>query len=152
MMYFSRPASQLTKKYCSLERKEFLKNLGYTAAAFFMADFLAGCAKIDQIPNVDFYLDLTDPQYSNLMNLGGYIYISNVIVFKGLDNNYYALSKVCTHQGCTVDYNVSQNQMTCPCHGSHFDISGNVTMGPAASPLAQFSTQLIGTQLHVFTP
>ncbi|HUM46789.1 MAG TPA: Rieske (2Fe-2S) protein [Chitinophagales bacterium] len=135
-----------------MERKEFLKKLGYSAAAFFIADYLTGCGNIDAIPNVDFYLDLTDPQNNNLLNLGGFIYVSNVIVFKGLDNNYYALSKVCTHEGCDVEYNVSQNQITCPCHGSHFDISGNVTMGPAASPLFEYTTQLIGTQLHVFTP
>lgn len=135
-----------------MERKEFLKKLGYSAAAFFIMDSLAGCAKIDQFPHVDFYLDLTDPQNSNLMNLGGVLYVSNVIVFKGLDNNYYALSKVCTHQGCTVEYNVAFNEITCPCHGSHYDIAGNVTMGPASSPLEEYATQLIGTQLHVFTP
>ncbi len=135
-----------------MDRKEFLKKLGYSASAIFLADFLAGCSKIDQFPDVDFYIDLLDPQYSILMNLGGYVYISNVIVFKGLDNNYYALSKVCTHQGCNVEYNVSYDEITCPCHGSHFDTDGKVTMGPATSPLPQYATQLIGTQLHVFTP
>ncbi|MBK9732136.1 MAG: Rieske (2Fe-2S) protein [Chitinophagaceae bacterium] len=135
-----------------MERKEFLQKLGYSAAAFFIADFLAGCSKIDQYPKVDFYLDLLDPVNSGLMNLGGFVYVSNVIVFKGLDNNYYALSKICTHQGCSVEYEVSHDEMTCPCHGSHYDISGNVTMGPASSPLQQYATQLIGTQLHVFEP
>lgn len=126
--------------------------MGYSAFAFFVADYLTGCTKVDQIPRVDFFLELTDPQNNSLLNLGGFIYVSNVIVFKGLDNNYYALSKVCTHQGCDVVYQVSQNEITCPCHGSHYDIEGNVTMGPAASPLFEYTTQLIGTQLHVFTP
>ncbi len=135
-----------------MERKEFLKKLGYSAAAFFIADFLSGCGKVDQVPIVDFYLDLTDPANTNLLNLGGFIYVNNTIVFKGLDNNYYALSKVCTHQGCDVEYNVSQNQMTCICHGSRFDISGTVLNGPATSPLFEYATELLGTQLHVFTP
>lgn len=134
-----------------MDRKEFLKKLGYSAAAFFLVDYLAGCSKIDQVPAVDFYLDLSDPQYSNLLFLGGYVYIGNVIVFRGLDNNYYALSKVCTHQGCDVQYQVSQNEIVCPCHGSHYDIQGNVTMGPSNSPLFQYYTQLSGTQLHVYS-
>lgn len=135
-----------------MERKEFLRKLGYSAAAFFILDSFAGCQKGDQVPIVDFYLDLTDPAYISLMNLGGFIYIDNTIVFKGIDNNYYALSKVCTHQGCDVEYNVSQNIMTCICHGSRFDLAGNVTQGPALSPLFEYETELIGTQLHVFTP
>jgi cytochrome b6-f complex iron-sulfur subunit len=135
-----------------MERKEFIKQLGYTAAAFFMADYLAGCSKVDQVPKVDFYLNLTDPQYTDLLNLGGYVYVGNVIVFRGLDGSYYALSKVCTHQGCDVQYAVSQNEILCPCHGSHYDIQGNVTIGPAASPLFEYLTQLSGTQLHVYTP
>lgn len=135
-----------------MERKEFLKKLGYSAAAFFIVDFLSGCGKGDQVPIVDFYLDLTDSANTNLLNLGGFIYVNNTIVFKGLDNNYYALSKVCTHQGCDVEYNVSQNVMTCICHGSRFDITGTVLLGPAASPLFEYATELIGTQLHVFTP
>lgn len=126
--------------------------MGYSAAAYFLADFLAGCSKVDQVPRVDFVLDLTDPNYSNLYNLGGYVYSQGVIVFRGVDGNYYALSQVCTHQGCDVEYQAAYDEIVCPCHGSHYDIHGNVTMGPASVALFEYVTQLFGTQLHVYTP
>src|SRR5256885_12281304 len=135
-----------------MERKEFLKRLGYTAAAFFVADFLASCTKQDQVPRVDFTIDLTDPNYNSLLNLGGYVYMQNVIVARALDGSYFALSQVCTHAGCTVEYHVSQNSVVCPCHGAQFDVHGNVTMGPANTPLFEYATQLSGTFLHVYTP
>ena len=44
-------------------------------------------------------------------------------------------SAVCPHQGCTVNA-VEGGQITCPCHGSAFDIAtGAVTKGPATSGL-----------------
>ena len=135
-----------------MDRKEFLKRLGYSAAAFFIADYLTSCSKDNQTPFVDFTLDLADPQYSGLLNLGGYVYVQNVIVARAVDGNYFALSQICTHQGCTVQYQVAQNEIVCPCHGSQYDIHGNVIMGPSTTPLFEYSTQLTGTLLHVYTP
>src|SRR5206468_2284720 len=45
----------------------------------------------------------------------------------------YAISLVCTHQGCATD--LGSSNIECPCHGSVFDLSGNVVRGPARSAL-----------------
>ena len=47
----------------------------------------------------------------------------------------YALSAVCTHLGCITRFRSDENVIACPCHGSRFDLEGNVVHGPAPRPL-----------------
>jgi cytochrome b6-f complex iron-sulfur subunit len=47
----------------------------------------------------------------------------------------FALSAVCTHLGCITRFLSDQNIIACPCHGSRFDLEGNVVEGPAPRPL-----------------
>jgi cytochrome b6-f complex iron-sulfur subunit len=65
-------------------------------------------------------------------------------------NTYNALSAICTHQGCVVNtYDSGSNQFVCPCHGSHFDTSGNVVQGPAPAPLTKYQTSFSNNQLVI---
>ncbi len=49
---------------------------------------------------------------------------------------YRAFSAVCTHAGCTVQFDRPTEQFVCPCHGSVFEAAtGAVVQGPAAAPL-----------------
>lgn len=53
----------------------------------------------------------------------------------GGQGGVYAMSAVCTHLGCITRYVSDENAIACPCHGSRFDLEGNVTHGPAPRPL-----------------
>lgn len=62
-------------------------------------------------------------------------------------SGYYALSLVCTHLGCTVA--VSEDALSCPCHGSRFDRQGKVLKGPADRPLERIKVELHGERVEV---
>ena len=53
---------------------------------------------------------------------------------------FHALSLVCTHLSCTVES--SLGTYSCPCHGSRYDAQGNVTRGPAGTPLRTLKVEL----------
>jgi Rieske Fe-S protein len=42
----------------------------------------------------------------------------------------------CSHLGCSVAFNADAKQFRCPCHGSQFDIDGQVIHGPALYSLS----------------
>ena len=58
-----------------------------------------------------------------------------------------AVSLVCTHLGCTVA--VTPTGMVCPCHGSRFDLKGEVLSGPADRALMRLVVETNGDHLTV---
>jgi len=51
------------------------------------------------------------------------------------NGGFLALSRTCTHLGCTVPWVEKEMKFACPCHGSAFDITGNVIDAPAPRAL-----------------
>jgi cytochrome b6-f complex iron-sulfur subunit len=51
------------------------------------------------------------------------------------DGGFLALSRKCTHLGCTVPWVQAEDSFVCPCHASTFDITGAVLSGPASRSL-----------------
>lgn len=59
-----------------------------------------------------------------------------VIVTEDNEIASYGLNAVCTHLGCVVPWNASENKFICPCHGSQYNAEGKVVRGPAPLSLA----------------
>jgi cytochrome b6-f complex iron-sulfur subunit len=51
------------------------------------------------------------------------------------DGGFLALSRTCTHLGCTVPWVEEEGRFLCPCHASAFDRRGVVEKPPAPRPL-----------------
>ena len=51
------------------------------------------------------------------------------------DGGFLALSRTCTHLGCTVPWVEEEGRFLCPCHASAFDVRGIVANPPAPRPL-----------------
>jgi cytochrome b6-f complex iron-sulfur subunit len=60
-----------------------------------------------------------------------------------------AVSPVCTHAGCTVDWDRAQELFICPCHGGRFNPDGTVSGGPPPKPLTTFEAKIEGDQVLV---
>jgi cytochrome b6-f complex iron-sulfur subunit len=55
------------------------------------------------------------------------------------DNTWSALSAVCTHLACTVQYEPDKQRIFCACHGGTYDPkTGTNTGGPPPKPLEKF--------------
>jgi menaquinol-cytochrome c reductase iron-sulfur subunit len=59
----------------------------------------------------------------------------DVWVIKHSNTELTVFSPICTHLGCYYNWNAQAGQFICPCHGSHFSITGKVISGPAPRPL-----------------
>src|SRR5205823_6792166 len=58
-----------------------------------------------------------------------------------VENRLIALSATCSHLGCTVTRAQGANRFDCPCHGSQFNLLGEVLHGPAVAALSHFNWQ-----------
>lgn len=56
----------------------------------------------------------------------------------------YAVSLICTHQGCDMSTrgSVDRSGIFCDCHGASFDRYGEVTGGPAQGPLEHYAVSV----------
>ena len=62
---------------------------------------------------------------------------AKVAVCRDRDGRLHERSAVCTHVGCIVHWNSTEQCWDCPCHGSQFTPDGSVIAGPAMKPLAE---------------
>jgi glycine/D-amino acid oxidase-like deaminating enzyme/nitrite reductase/ring-hydroxylating ferredoxin subunit len=81
-------------------------------------------------------LDELEPGHAAIMKIDG----KNVAAFKDEQGKVHAVSAVCTHMGCIVGWNGTDRTWDCPCHGSRFELSGEVIHGPATRPLGAHIT------------
>lgn len=58
------------------------------------------------------------------------------------DGGFLAISRKCTHLGCAVPWDESQQKFVCPCHGSVFNLAGEVLSAPAPRPLDFFPLRI----------
>lgn len=134
-----------------MERKDFLLKVAYSSSVLLSAPLLFNsCSdENDDLPDGSVTVDLNNASFSSLQEVGGFAYTGDIIVIRSGENSYMALSKICTHEACTVSYNHSSMQLPCPCHGSVFSTTGAVINGPAQNALKVYSVRKEGDTLII---
>jgi len=129
-----------------LNRRDFLARSAFAAAALIAAeacgDGQIGPPAPQSVPG-DPLLPLGGPvtlklsDFPALANTGVIVDIPNKqrTVMRTSATTFLALSKLCSHQQCDID--IKGDHYECPCHGSQFTATGQVTRGPniASAPI-----------------
>ncbi len=125
----------------NLSRSEFLGKCGSACLAAAGIMILGqSCASLKAVPYVlaDKKIivkkaDLLNREYTviKVEQLQAPIYICKN------STGYTALLMMCTHKSCEVS--PYGKVLSCPCHGSEFDQSGEVLQGPAEKALTKFT-------------
>jgi Rieske Fe-S protein len=124
---------------CGLNRRSLFKIAASSATLIVLGDALPGCGNPTGTPP-------TGPVPGgnvSALSVGSLIVMSNIAVARDSDG-VYAMSAVCTHQGCLLsDAGTSiQAGLGCPCHGSTFSGDGAVTRGPAGAALQHYAVTI----------
>jgi cytochrome b6-f complex iron-sulfur subunit len=66
------------------------------------------------------------------------------ILLHHADDTWTALTAVCTHLGCTVQFDKERKAIYCACHGGMYDPkTGANISGPPPKPLMKFAAQVL---------
>jgi Rieske Fe-S protein len=150
-------------------RRDFMLTSVYAAAALVgagtLATFLESCGSNPLDPNAanlatvqgtlaNGSITVTVDSSSPLANVGSAALVQYpggvLLAAHTAQSSFTALSSICTHQGCQIsNYDSGSKNFVCLCHGSQFTTSGQVSQGPAGSPLAQHATSFVNNQLTI---
>ncbi|MFN6538578.1 MAG: Rieske 2Fe-2S domain-containing protein [Nostoc sp. EkiNYC01] len=75
--------------------------------------------------------------------------VDYLIIKDGPQIAEYAIDPICTHLGCTVEWNLEANHFICPCHGSQYDSQGRVVHGPAKRSLPLITVVVKQNQIRL---
>jgi cytochrome b6-f complex iron-sulfur subunit len=76
---------------------------------------------------------------------------AETIVKDGDGSHWIALYQRCVHLGCTVPFRDDCVSFKCPCHGSHYNVSGEFLDGPAPRSLDRFALSFNGENVVIDT-
>ena len=148
----------MIKDNCS--RRKFITSVGKNIAMIGIAapifgSNLAAMSKSTPVDWTTIRLDLTKPEYAALTRINGALKVPDprnkkkpIIVVRTSETTAAAFSSKCTHWGCEVPL-PENGLITCPCHGSKFDMTGKVTHGPAKHDLYPFPAVLSGSTISI---
>jgi cytochrome b6-f complex iron-sulfur subunit len=117
-----------------MDRRAFLA-AGTVAA---VSALLAACGGDATGPQPSGPYTITVADYPALASVGGIAVVNGAVAVVRTNTGYVALSRVCPHQGATV--NATSGGFTCPRHGARFNATGGWVGGERTSSMRQLAS------------
>ncbi|MEO0259995.1 MAG: Rieske (2Fe-2S) protein [candidate division WOR-3 bacterium] len=76
-------------------------------------------------------------------------HLKEPLFFIKTETGFIAISAVCTHMKCILEYKKEERMINCPCHGALFDLNGNPLKGPPSFPLKRYEIEKRGDKFYV---
>ena len=137
-----------------IQRRHFLAHLGGVCLG---GQALLGCAivPVHQTIVENGTIFLSDKVLNRLFEKNSAVLLQaaelseDIVLLRGGEPILRALGGTCPHQACQV--RPKGHFLICPCHGSTFNLDGEVTRGPAQNPLNRYPVELIegGVRLQI---
>jgi cytochrome b6-f complex iron-sulfur subunit len=119
-----------------LSRRVFLRRTlsgGSGLVALASLPLLSACTNEEPFPGIR--VELSElPENGRLVVMDG----EQPVELVREDGVIQARSLFCTHQGCLVEWNETEQRYLCPCHQGVFDATGRPILGPPERPLRRF--------------
>ncbi len=75
--------------------------------------------------------------------------VAPFFVIRTNETSVVALSAVCTHVRCILNYDRERRAIVCPCHDGRFDLKGNVLSGPPPRALPEYEVSMRAGEVFV---
>ena len=115
-----------------------LAGLLAAASAWPVLRFLAPAAGHGAGERIDLPRSAVQPGAAHFFQFRG----KPAVLVQSQSGEYLALSAVCTHLGCIVQWEKEKQSFLCPCHAGHYSSEGVVISGPPPKPLAKIPLML----------
>ena len=135
----------------SVTRREFVVHVERIGIACLLPTVLASCVSVRYAQSA-VEVDRLVVLRSELSSVGTALVETPddqlpILLRRVSDSEFVALSTKCTHRGCQVES--AGNQLTCPCHGSVFSLSGDRLQGPAERPLSRYTVTADEQRIYI---
>lgn len=83
------------------------------------------------------------PNSGRIVPVGG----KPVLLFRTPSGELRALTAICTHLACTVQYRAGRTDIWCACHDGVYDLTGKNVSGPPPRPLTPLQVNVRGEKV-----
>ena len=134
-------------------RRRFLGQLA--AGAGLVAGALSGCAAMatHHARLIGGRIPLELGELTEALGLENAVLVSApglpepILLIRMENGSFQAVGAKCTHLGCQVQ--PARHFLTCPCHGSTFNLDGEVVRGPAQKALPRYRVEVKNGSIEI---